>query len=59
MDKIKLSPNTMRGHKDAIDKYIVPFLGEMDIRHIRYNHILDFVNWIMGVGDKRRKEIVA
>lgn len=57
LTKIEISTNTIRGYKSAIVNYIIPFLGDKDIRKVRYNDISDFHRWI-PLSDKGKYNVV-
>ncbi|MFC1552021.1 tyrosine-type recombinase/integrase [Candidatus Latescibacterota bacterium] len=58
LDGINVSLNTLKDYKSSVKKYIIPFLGEKDIRIIRYNDIVEFHKWIPR-SDKGKYNVVS
>ena len=58
LEVIDVLPHTQRSYKSAVNNYIVPFLGDRDIRHLRYKDIVQFHKWI-DLTDRSKKNIVS
>ena len=58
LDCIDVSPKTLQGYKGDVTNWIIPYLGDKDIRHLRYNDLMLFVKSI-NQGDKRKCNIMA
>ena len=46
LDQKKVSHRTWRDYKTDVKKYIVPFFGDADIRHLRAKSIRLFKEWL-------------
>ena len=58
LDSINVSPNTLKDYKSSVKNYIIPFLGEKDIRNIRYNDIVKLHKWVSR-SDKGKYNVVS
>jgi len=47
--KEEVTHKTWQGYRTAVDKYIIPELGSLDIRHVRARHIKDFKKKLAGI----------
>lgn len=45
--------NTQYMYKNAVEKHIIPFLGDMKIRDIRTVHLQNFINYLIANNGKR------
>lgn len=55
---IDVKPNTIKDYRYSINKFIIPFFKETDIRHIRHNEIVEFYKWIPRC-DKGKYNVVS
>lgn len=51
---ISVSEVTLDSYRTGVNKYIIPFFGFKDIRRVRYNDIVEFKNWLSGLGLKSK-----
>ncbi|MCP4649571.1 MAG: tyrosine-type recombinase/integrase [PVC group bacterium] len=58
LTRIDASKKTKQGYKTAVTRYINPFFKDMDIRHIRYNKIVDFKK-SLPLADKGKYNVVG
>ncbi len=58
LDSINVSANTLMDYRSSVKNYIIPYMGEKDIRKIRYNDIVKFYKWISR-SDKGKYNVVS
>ena len=49
-----MTPKASKGYKTAVQRYIIPYFAMKYIRHLRYNDIMGFKNWL-----SKEKELSA
>jgi len=58
LDCIDVAQNTYKDYRSSVNKYIIPFFGDKDIRQIRHIDLVKFHKWITR-SDKGKYNVIS